>query len=573
MKITNRYLVQICLLAAMLGAGAARGAGLSVYGTLARFSWFTNTAGQNVEFQAVARDSAGNIYVGGNFSGSVLTIGSLSVTNTFSAVTCAFILKVDSAGNPLWLVGQIGRVGYSSIDSIIVDGQDAFIYVTGTTTSTGISQNLKIGTCTLCSTTIINTHTVGFIYKYSGAGVGQNVKVLGTSSVYSEADLNAIASDNSIAVSGKVVGSGTFNGVALSSRTASITDGYVWVGNFNEVAKWGVTSTDTNPTPGSTAPYVTFNAVTFDSATNVIAVGSFIGNAMTNDLQSPDLYSGLVAKWDSSGNLLWDAALQGTNLAGTYADCVAVDAADNIYIGGRTSWNNPASPATLAIQGQTPGVSASYPLLGAVDGYLAKLNSAGDPQWITGAGGAGAAVAGYANFHRLAIAGTNVYVGGLEGLSNAAAILFGGKIPVLESNAGFVAAFSTNDGSVTWVKTLPQGTPTPLDLTPQGLAVQTNGDVLLAGMQNSSAGSAADSYVATVSATQSNQWPWVFISASNQLPTMTWYGSGTLVAATSLASPAWQVVVTNWPATNNQYQFTDGSVTNTPKRFFRQSVP
>ena len=143
------------------------------------------------------------------------------------------------------------------------------------------------------------------------------------------------------------------------------------------------------------------------------------------------------------------------------------------------------------------------------------------------------------------------------------------KEVVVASKAGFVAAYATN-GNFQWVKTLPQGTPTALDLTPQGLAVQTNGDVVLAGYQNSASGNPADSYLADLGMAQSNQWPWVFISASKKIPSATWYGGGTLLATTNLISPSWQIVVTNWPATNHQYKFTD-SGTNAQK-FYRLSV-
>src|SRR5262249_36039014 len=91
---------------------------------------------------------------------------------------------------------------------------------------------------------------------------------------------------------------------------------------------------------------------------------------------SPDgSRAAFVAKFDPNGNLLWS-----TEIDGAAGFAIAVDASDNVYVGGEANGNDFATTAG-AFQ-TTPGSRNT--------GFVAKLNSSGtELLWATYLGGSG----------------------------------------------------------------------------------------------------------------------------------------------------------------------------------------
>jgi hypothetical protein len=110
-------------------------------------------------------------------------------------------------------------------------------------------------------------------------------------------------------------------------------------------------------------------AIGVDASDNVYITGQFNGtvNFGGTDLVSAGGYDAFLAKFNSSGVHQWskkfgDASLNDTGLA------LAVDASNNVIIGGRFS-------------GSTDFGGGGLTTAGGTDAYIAKFNSAGTHQW------------------------------------------------------------------------------------------------------------------------------------------------------------------------------------------------
>lgn len=88
-----------------------------------------------------------------------------------------------------------------------------------------------------------------------------------------------------------------------------------------------------------------FYAVAVDSSDNIVAVG---GTSST--------LNGIIAKYDTNGNLTWQKLLVGSSTE--EFTCVDIDSSNNIYVGGYSS---------------SLGTNYSF--------FIAKYNSSGDYQW------------------------------------------------------------------------------------------------------------------------------------------------------------------------------------------------
>ena len=160
-----------------------------------------------------------------------------------------------------------------------------------------------------------------------------------------------------------------------------------------------------------------------------------------------------VAKFDSSGNLIWNTFLGGTGNESGHGICV--DGSGNVYVGGYGSatWGTPLQ----AFGG------------GANDAFVAKLASDGSLTWNSFLGGTGDD-RGYS----LALDGSgNVYVSGNSGATWGT--------PVEAFSGGTSEAFAAklgNDGSLTWNSFLGSSGATD---TAYAVTVDGNGNVYVSG--------------------------------------------------------------------------------------------
>jgi hypothetical protein len=172
------------------------------------------------------------------------------------------------------------------------------------------------------------------------------------------------------------------------------------------------------------------NAAAVDPAGNVFIVGQFFStvNVASGGSYTASGYGGYVAKYSSSGTLLWVKRLPGTGR--TIVRAVAADSSGNVVIGGDFD-------TSIDIDG-TVHTSA-----GQDDAFLAKLDGTGARIWSARYGDA----ARFQSVVSLSIdSADNIYVGGTYG----GTINFGaGAHSTLDASDGFVAKFNSA-GTALW---------------------------------------------------------------------------------------------------------------------------
>ena len=184
-------------------------------------------------------------------------------------------------------------------------------------------------------------------------------------------------SDIAVDASGNVYITGIYSGTAIFARGVSLTsaggsdDIYVAKYNSSGTLQWVRSAGGTGDAYGT--------GIAVDASGNVYITGTYSGTdtfASGVSLTAEGISDVYVAKYNSSGTLLWVRSAGGTN--NDYGRGIAVDASGNVYITGYYF-----GTATFA-----SGVSLTAE--GISDVFIIKYNSSGTLQWVRSAGGTSA---------------------------------------------------------------------------------------------------------------------------------------------------------------------------------------
>jgi hypothetical protein len=294
---------------------------------------FGSAAGDGAN--AVAVDSAGNVYVAG------FTLGSLPGANVGSSGgSDLFLIKYDPAGVQQW-VRQLGSVASDQARGLAIDAAGN-VYVTGSTLGTlpGFG-NVSAGGEDL------------FLLKYDGNGVLQWVRQFG-SVAGDQAYAVAVGSNGAIFVAGATLGA--LPGNAISGGSDAFLASY----NADGVRQW----------------IRQFGSVGFDAAQGLAADsqgGIYLGGVTSGVLAGSVNAGGndlFVAKFDTLGTRLWTSQL-GTVGSDTVL-AVGAEAKGGVYLTGSSSGG---------LDGNQPS--------GGEDLILLKYDSLGNKQWTRQLGTAG----------------------------------------------------------------------------------------------------------------------------------------------------------------------------------------
>ena len=340
---------------------------------------------------SVNADHFGNAFITGQFHDPTISFGPFTLTNSdpSQVTTDLFIAKYDSIGNVLWAK----RAGGNSFDK-------------GWSVTTDLGGNLLVtgdfasATITFGSTTLINSSTISdvFLVKYNTTGNLLWAKSAGGSGN----DIgHSVTTDNA----GNIYISGYFNSPTITFGTTTLTnsgdrDAFLVKYDTNGNVIWAKSA--------GGAALDDFSSVCTDGYANVYVTGQFlsptisIGSTMLTNSGNRDF---LIAKYDSSGNVLWAKGAQGTS--DEVGNSLSADSSGSVYVTG-----------SFISSSVTFGTS-TLTNTGNQNVFLVKYDELGNVIWARSAFGANNAV----GFSASADVDGNVYVSGGFGYSDT--ITFG----------------------------------------------------------------------------------------------------------------------------------------------------
>jgi chitodextrinase len=320
-------------------------AAAAVSSTRIDLSWTASTDNVAVASYRIYRNSALLATVTGTSYSDTGLAASTAYTYNVSAVDGAGNTSAQSADASATTAAAAGWAGTILIGTsatergqgIAVDGSGN-IFVTGYTTGSLDGQTNAGGEDI-------------FLVKYDSTGARQWTRLSGTTA---NERGESVAVHN---VSGNVYVTGTTAGGLDGQANLGSGDAYLIKYNSSGAKQWtrllGTTAID--------------NAwsVAVDSSENIYVVGSTNGNL--GGQTSSGGTDAFVARYDSSGNMVWTRLLGNGTL--TYGYAVAVASSGNVYVSGVTR-------GTLGGQANA----------GIQDVFVAKYNSSGAVQWVRMAG-------------------------------------------------------------------------------------------------------------------------------------------------------------------------------------------
>ncbi|MGA2159141.1 MAG: SBBP repeat-containing protein [Dehalococcoidia bacterium] len=354
------------------------------------YQWHTFYGSTNSDqANAIAVDSAGNVYLAGISSGSWNGPAGQLPLNAYNSLYDITIVKLNSAGAYQWhtFYGSTHNnneyayaIALDSASNVYVAGESKYTF-TGPAGQPPLNPHDPNGA---------NVDMV--IIKLNSAGAYQWHTFLGSASTDQPFAI-ALDSANNIYVAGR---SGATWGTNVKNPYSGGTQYNIVVVKLNSLGAYVW-----NTFYGSTGVIVQAYAMALDSAGNIYVAGSSAATwGAPLHAFSGGAYDIVVVKLDSAGAYQWHTFYG--PIVPDFGNSIAVDPANNIYVMGTSNitWNGPAGQTPL--NAHTAGSNYDFAIL--------KLNSAGAYQWHTFYG---STTGDYATAMALDPAG-NVYVAGFS---------------------------------------------------------------------------------------------------------------------------------------------------------------
>ena len=384
--------------------------------------WWTNLLGTSAllgatQGKAVARDSSGNIFVGGytdaNLDGNMLT-----GTNDY------FVTKYNSSGTKQW-TRQLGVASKVTQCNGVATDTSGNVFIAGYTNG-GLDGNTLTGTQDF------------FVTKYDSSGTKLWTKQLGIASQFTTG--SSVATDSS----GNVFIAGYTNGGLDGNTLTGIQDFFVTKYDSSGVKQWtrqlGVATYQTSG-----------NSVTTDSSGNIFVGGYTRGGLDGNTLTGS--FDFFLTKYDSSGAKQWTQQMGNYGGGNTFGNAVATDNSGNIFIVGTSS----------DLDGNVH--------TGSYDVVVTKYDSSGAKQWTRELGAPYTYTFGYTYGNAVATDNSgNIFIGG-----DTNGDFDGNTLTGLRDF--FVAKFDSS-GTKQWSKQLGVAS---VDTLGYGLVADSAGNILITG--------------------------------------------------------------------------------------------
>ncbi|MBO9201917.1 MULTISPECIES: T9SS type A sorting domain-containing protein [Niastella] len=338
--------------------------------------WVKTIGGADTEeATGLGLDASGNVYVIGDFTGTVnFDPGSTNSTlSTAVNMYNIYVLKLDASGNFVWVKGMTGNMNALPND-MAVDAAGN-VHATGRFTGT-VDFDPGIGEQKLTAT----AQDI-FIFKIDASGnYVWAQSITSTNTPGNEGMGITVDATGNVYTTGEFTSDADFNpgpGTDILTRTGTI-DCYILKldgsGNYVWAKKLGGINSRMSPID-----------IAVDAFGAVYSTGSFKGtvdfdpdNTGTQPLSAAtnaeDIY---ISKLDASGNYVWAIKLDENDTGYPYA--IKVDAAGDVYTAGYFSGTIDVDPSAT--------VHSLTDNNGNGDGYLLKLTSTGDYVWANNFGG------------------------------------------------------------------------------------------------------------------------------------------------------------------------------------------
>jgi len=271
----------------------------------------------NCNARGITTDNLGNVYVAGNFLGTV-TFDSFTLNSGNSPDV--FVLKQDASGNVLW-VTHFGGTNISDVQSIVADSQGS-AYTIGY-----FYENITLGNITISSEQQTRSY---FIAKQDTSGNVLWAKKIGQTDFISVEKITIDTSDN-IYVLGDFDGTIDFDGTTFIA-----SEGYqdFFLVKLNSLGQtiWGK---QFEVTTSYLSDYYA-EGITIDVMNNVYITGSFRGTLQAGTItltssgaENRDMF---VVKIDSLGETLWAKEFACSYLATNVG--ITTDTLGKVYVTG-----------------------------------------------------------------------------------------------------------------------------------------------------------------------------------------------------------------------------------------------
>ncbi|MDF2448542.1 MAG: hypothetical protein K0R26_1046 [Bacteroidota bacterium] len=335
------------------------------------FIWAKSIGGTADEAgYAIVVDASSNVYVTGNFSGTVDFDPGAGLSNLTSAGSSdVFVGSLDQSGNFLW-AKRIGGSTPEYGNAIAIRSND--IIVSGVYSGTvDFDPGASISNLTSAGgddSFILKLDLSGnFIWAKSlggpGSEWGDSVGFDANGNIYSTGNFSGTADfDPNAGVANLVTASSSCSYISKLDSAGN----YIWAKCFSG--------------PGMSFP----NGMAVDPSGNVYTIGNFSGMVDFDPGPLPDTISAIgsgdiyISKLDALGNWILSKTFGG--LGSHFGSNVSFDGSANIFISGAISATIDFDPG--------PG-SFNLSSAGGNDGFLCKLNSAGNLLWATKYGSTG----------------------------------------------------------------------------------------------------------------------------------------------------------------------------------------
>lgn len=400
---------------------------------------------------AVTADAGGNIYVVGQYWSASVVFGSTTLTNA-GGPGDVFLAKYDPAGNVLWATSA-GGLGYDYGYAVATDAASN-VYITGGF----VGLNIAFG-----STSLTNASTGSgdfYLAKYTSAGSFVWARGVG-------GGRNDYGQGVSTDLSGNVYVAGYFQStsVVFGSTTLTNTDNTATYDDFFVAKYTSAGNVLWAKTTGNSANHDIGWSASADLNGDVFVCGWYASPAMvfgstTLTNSGSGNYDMFIAKYSSTGNVLWAKGPTGAGFADEYANSVYADPSGNAYVAG--SFRS----STMNFGSQTLTNAAA----GFNDVFLAKYDGNGNFAWALRAGGASGDAANGVTTD----AGGSVF---LTGPFSSASIVFGTTTVSGTGGDVFVAKFD-GTGNAIWAK----GAGGTASETPNGICTDAAGDAYVTGI-------------------------------------------------------------------------------------------